>query len=56
MNNGCRNLSVSQKMGEGMDLLAQHLLKLSVSNPEEAGVFMGRRRHLDALQRGPASD
>ncbi|HCD06631.1 MAG TPA: tRNA uridine-5-carboxymethylaminomethyl(34) synthesis GTPase MnmE, partial [Methylophaga sp.] len=40
---------LSAKNGEGMELLVQHLCEVVGFHPEEEGVFMARRRHLDAL-------
>lgn len=42
---------LSAKSGDGMELLTQHLCEVVGFHPEEEGVFMARRRHLDALQR-----
>lgn len=42
---------LSAKSGEGMTLLTQHLCDAVGFHPEEEGVFIARRRHLDALQR-----
>ena len=42
---------LSAKTGEGLDLLRQHLFKAVGFHPEEEGVFIARRRHLDALAR-----
>jgi tRNA modification GTPase len=42
---------LSAKTGEGMDLLTGHLQKAVGFHPEDEGVFIARRRHLDALQR-----
>ena len=42
---------LSAKTGAGMDLLTQHLQKAVGFHPEDEGVFIARRRHLDALQR-----
>lgn len=42
---------LSAKTGNGMDLLTQHLCQVVGYHPEEEGVFIARRRHLDALQR-----
>ncbi|MCC5795973.1 MAG: tRNA uridine-5-carboxymethylaminomethyl(34) synthesis GTPase MnmE [Methylophaga sp.] len=42
---------LSAKSGEGMDLLTAHLLQAVGFHPEDEGVFIARRRHLDALQR-----
>lgn len=41
---------LSAKNGDGMDLLTQHLCEVVGFHPQEEGVFMARRRHLDALQ------
>lgn len=48
-------LFLSAKTGEGMDLLRQHLFKAVGFHPEEEGVFIARRRHLDALGRARQS-
>lgn len=42
---------LSAKNGDGMELLTKHLCEVVGFHPEEEGVFMARRRHLDALQR-----
>lgn len=42
---------LSAKTGDGMDLLTGHLQKAVGFHPEDEGVFIARRRHLDALQR-----
>ena len=42
---------LSAKTGDGMDLLTQHLQKAVGFHPDDQGVFIARRRHLDALQR-----
>ena len=39
------------KSGDGIDLLRQHLFEAVGFHPEEEGVFIARRRHLDALGR-----
>jgi len=44
-------LLLSAKTGEGMDLLEQHLFDSIGYHPEDEGVFIARRRHLDALAR-----
>ncbi|MCB2428033.1 tRNA uridine-5-carboxymethylaminomethyl(34) synthesis GTPase MnmE [Methylophaga pinxianii] len=49
--NGMTVIYLSAKNGVGMDLLTQHLCEVVGFHPEEEGVFMARRRHLDALQR-----
>jgi tRNA modification GTPase len=42
---------LSAKTGEGLELLRQHLFKVAGFHPGEEGVFIARRRHLDALSR-----
>ena len=42
---------LSAKSGDGIDLLRQHLFRSVGFHPEEEGVFIARRRHLDALSR-----
>jgi len=44
-------LLLSAKTGEGMDLLEKHLFDSIGYHPEDEGVFIARRRHLDALDR-----
>ncbi len=44
------SLFISAKTGQGMDILQQHLLKLSGYNTQIEGAFMARRRHLEALE------
>jgi len=44
-------LSLSAKTAEGMDLLEKHLCDSVGYHPEDEGVFIARRRHLDALAR-----
>jgi tRNA modification GTPase len=51
LENGRPVLCLSAKTGEGIDLLQQHLFKAVGFHPEEEGVFIARRRHLDALSR-----
>ncbi len=48
---GKQTIFLSAKTGEGMELLRQHLFKAVGFHPEEEGVFIARRRHLDALSR-----
>ncbi|MCX4187994.1 tRNA uridine-5-carboxymethylaminomethyl(34) synthesis GTPase MnmE [Methylophaga sp. OBS4] len=48
---GRPTLYLSAKTGDGIDLLQQHLFKAVDFHPEEEGVFIARRRHLDALSR-----
>ncbi len=49
--NGIRQIALSAKGGEGVDLLCEHLKQKMGYNSTAEGVFMARRRHLDALQR-----
>ncbi len=49
--NGISQISLSAKGGEGIDLLREHLKEKMGFNSTAEGVFMARRRHLDALQR-----
>ena len=49
--NGMDVIYLSAKTGDGMDLLTGHLQKAVGFHPEDEGVFIARRRHLDALQR-----
>lgn len=49
--NGLDVIYLSAKTGDGMDLLTQHLQKAVGFHPDDQGVFIARRRHLDALQR-----
>ena len=44
-------LFLSAKTGEGMGLLEKHLCDAVGYHPEDEGVFIARRRHLDALAR-----
>jgi tRNA modification GTPase len=48
-------LLLSAKTGDGIELLRQHLFKAVGFHPEEEGVFIARRRHLDALGRARQS-
>lgn len=48
---GRQTIFLSAKTGEGMELLRQHLFEAVGYHPEEEGVFIARRRHLDALSR-----
>ena len=43
------DLSLSLKTGEGLDQLKQHLLKVAGRDDSIEGVFLARRRHLQAL-------
>jgi tRNA modification GTPase len=52
---GRDTIFLSAKTGDGMDLLRQHLFKAVGFHPEEEGVFIARRRHLDALGRARQS-
>lgn len=49
--NGLDVIYLCAKTGDGMDLLTQHLQKTVGFHPDDQGVFIARRRHLDALQR-----
>ena len=42
---------ISAKTGDGIALLKQHLCDCVGYHPEGDGVFIARRRHLDALKR-----
>lgn len=50
-NDGLTTLSLSAKTGAGLDLLEQRLCEAAGFHPEQEGVFIARRRHLDALAR-----
>jgi tRNA modification GTPase len=45
------HIYLSAKHGQGLDLLREHLLSLAGWQPSGEGVFMARKRHLDALAR-----
>ena len=47
-------IALSAKRGEGLDLLREHLKSCLGYQPGEAGIFIARRRHLDALARAEA--
>ena len=49
--NGVTELFISAKTGAGMDLLEKHLCESVGYQPNDEGVFIARRRHLDALAR-----
>ncbi|VAW88945.1 tRNA-5-carboxymethylaminomethyl-2-thiouridine(34)synthesis protein MnmE [hydrothermal vent metagenome] len=49
--NGISQIALSAKGGEGIDLLRDHLKQKMGYNSTAEGVFMARRRHIDALQR-----
>ncbi|MES9880392.1 MAG: tRNA uridine-5-carboxymethylaminomethyl(34) synthesis GTPase MnmE [Sedimenticola sp.] len=50
-NGQCVEIALSAKTGDGIELLRRHLKEsMGYSGPEE-GVFIARRRHLDALER-----
>lgn len=53
--NGYPTLYLSAKSGDGLELLQQHLYQAVGFHPEEEGVFIARRRHLDALARARQS-
>lgn len=42
---------LSAKTGEGMEILEKHLSDSVGYHPQDEGVFIARRRHLDALER-----
>lgn len=44
-------LYLSAKTGDGIELLKQHLCDSVGYHPQDEGVFIARRRHLDALSR-----
>jgi tRNA modification GTPase len=44
-------IALSAKHGDGINLLQQHLFETVGYHPQEEGVFIARRRHLDALSR-----
>lgn len=52
---GYPTLYLSAKSGDGLELLQQHLYQAVGFHPEEEGVFIARRRHLDALVRARQS-
>lgn len=45
------SIYLSAKSGAGIELLKQHLYEAVGYHPEDEGVFIARRRHLDALER-----
>lgn len=47
-------ISLSVKHKQGIDLLKQHLTQLMGYVPNQEGIFIARRRHIDALQRAAA--
>lgn len=49
-----KNIALSAKTGEGMDILREHLKKIMGYTGLTEGVFLARRRHLDALVRAKA--
>lgn len=44
------HVAISAKQGTGLDALRQHLITAMGYRPGEAGGFMARRRHIEALQ------
>ncbi len=48
---GVTEIALSARGGEGLDLLRAHLKDCLGYQPGEGGVFLARRRHLDALER-----
>ncbi|PHS70023.1 MAG: tRNA uridine-5-carboxymethylaminomethyl(34) synthesis GTPase MnmE [Methylophaga sp.] len=51
LENNQTSIYLSAKTGEGMALLKQRLCESVGYHPQEEGVFIARRRHLDALSR-----
>ncbi|NQZ52740.1 MAG: tRNA uridine-5-carboxymethylaminomethyl(34) synthesis GTPase MnmE [Piscirickettsiaceae bacterium] len=49
--NGDTILLLSAKTGDGIELLEKHLCDSVGYHPQDEGVFIARRRHLDALER-----
>jgi tRNA modification GTPase len=47
-------ISLSARRGDGLELLREHLKASLGYQPSEGGVFLARRRHLDALERAEA--
>jgi len=47
-------ITLSARRGDGLDLLREHLKTCLGYQPGEGGVFLARRRHLDALERAEA--
>lgn len=45
------HIYLSAKTGDGIELLKQHLCEAVGFHPQDEGVFIARRRHLDALAR-----
>jgi len=45
------NILISTKNGEGIEQLKKHLKSIVGFNASESGVFMARRRHVDALKK-----
>lgn len=43
-------LTISAKLGDGIDVLKQHLKKIAGFQNEDASLFTARRRHVNALQ------
>ncbi len=48
---GTTTIFLSAKTGDGIELLKQHLCESVGYHPQDEGVFIARRRHLDALER-----
>ncbi|HTM64210.1 MAG TPA: tRNA uridine-5-carboxymethylaminomethyl(34) synthesis GTPase MnmE [Gammaproteobacteria bacterium] len=44
-------ISISAKTGAGLDLLKQHIKKIVGVEQQSEGIYLARRRHLDALTR-----
>ncbi|MGK0673769.1 MAG: tRNA uridine-5-carboxymethylaminomethyl(34) synthesis GTPase MnmE [Halothiobacillaceae bacterium] len=47
-------IALSARCGDGIALLREHLKTCLGYQPDEGGVFLARRRHLDALERAEA--
>ncbi len=52
---GVPEIGLSLKSGEGFEALREHLKQVSGYTAGDAGEFMARRRHLDALERTAAA-
>jgi tRNA modification GTPase len=49
--NNTPQIYLSAKTGEGMELLEKHLCDSVGYHPQDEGIFIARRRHIDALKR-----
>ena len=52
---GQTHIYLSAKNGDGLPLLISHLCESIGYHPEDEGVFIARRRHLEALQRAQSA-